>query len=112
MRISQMLPSLEIEPMEPTVSWFPGVKWAIIFAFGFGLGFSLGNGHTTQDAVAHVADQYGQAVAVAGCEHFRAKAATKVAKQAIHAAIDLTAPIPSSTAIPADNCPHPTVEVK
>ncbi len=50
--------------------------------------------------------------AQAGCEHYRAKVATTVAKQAMVSAYDLTAPVPSSKALPADHCPHPAPEVK
>lgn len=41
------------------------------------------------------------------CEDHRADKATVVAKQAIKDALSDSAPIPSPSALPADNCPHP-----
>lgn len=43
--------------------------------------------------------------AEAGCEHWRADKSADVAKKAITAANDISAPVPSENAIPKD-CPH------
>lgn len=49
--------------------------------------------------------------AAAGCEHYRAGKATATAKQAIVAANSDSIPIPSTSALPKDNCPHPNANV-
>lgn len=92
---------------------------AIVAAFA--LGFSIGNGHTTQGAVQDVSQKLGQTnaqlktlkakdipelKAEAGCEHWRADKAATVAQQAIIGANSPTVPIPPPAEIPQDNCPH------
>lgn len=81
MKISEMMPSLDIAPVEPEGSWFRNVKWIAAFALGGALGFALGNGHTTQGAISDVANKYGVAKVAAGCEHKRADKATELALQ-------------------------------
>lgn len=86
---------------------------ALILVAGAG-GFSLGNGHTTQGAVQNISDQLGQKdaqvqhlkakvipalKAEAGCEHWRADTAAKLALQT--SLID-------PKELPGD-CPHPAV---
>lgn len=44
------------------------------------------------------------------CEDTRADKATAVAHKAIRGALVDAAPIPSTSEIPADNCPHPPVK--
>ncbi len=88
-------------------------------------GYSLGNGHTTQGAVQHVSEQLGQKQAEVHklntviipklkaanhCEAARGDKAAAVATQAIKSAVLDAVPIPSPSAIPSDNCPHPAVK--
>lgn len=48
--------------------------------------------------------------AEAKCEHVRADKTTVVAKQAIKGALVDSAPIPSPSAIPKDDCNHPILK--
>lgn len=50
--------------------------------------------------------------AAAGCEHYRAGKATETARQAIVAANSESIPVPSASALPKDNCPHPAETVQ
>lgn len=84
------------------------------------LGVAFVAGYITCAAANHVKDlwsQHGQLVVVqktvipklaakVNCEHRRAEVATTIAKGAIAGAISDTAPIPSPSAIPKDNCGH------
>lgn len=77
-------------------------------------GYGAGNGHTTSSAIDHVSMQLGdtkaqvhQLKAANNCEAKRGDKAAAVAQDAIKGALVATAPIPSPSDIPADNCPHP-----
>lgn len=85
-------------------------------------GYGLGNGHTTSSAIDHVSMQLGdtkaqvhhlqtvivpQLKAAKNCEADRGDKASAVAKDAIKGALMATAPVPSPSDIPLDNCPHP-----
>lgn len=74
-------------------------NWVAIVGMAFALGFWVGNGHTTQNAIHDVSQQ-------AACEHVRADKTAILTKQAIKGALSADAPIPSPNAIPKDNCPH------
>ncbi len=80
--------------------WLTGerLEWlALTLAAGL-IGFSVGNGHTTQNAIQHVADR-------AGCEQWRAEKAVKAAKQGVEAATTFSVNPPDPKAIPTkDPC--------
>lgn len=82
-------------------------EWLVTVALAGLLGFGLGNGHTTQGAVANISDQLGQqkkatvtASKVAGCEHARANIATGVAVQSQNGDDVNLASIPNCPALP------------
>lgn len=88
-----------------------GSKWAAVFLAGW---FASATYHGTLSLTQKAQTlQVVQAVtipklaAAAHCEGKRADKATVVAKEAIKGAVSDTAPIPSPTEIPKDNCPHP-----
>jgi hypothetical protein len=96
-----------------TSNWFTveRIRWAGGIVAAFLVGFSFGNGHTTQDAIQHVSMQLGdqkkvtaKVVAVAKCEHKRAETAVNVAAQAVAAAETPSVSIPSVEEVP--DCPH------
>lgn len=91
------------EPESGRLHW----NWIGVCAVAFCAGLALGNGHTTQGAVAHISDQLGQAKAAAGCENHRASRATAVAGKAILAANLDSMVVPKFRDLPVDNCPHP-----
>ncbi len=115
MKISQMAQSLDVTPQEYG-GWFTFERrnWIMLaFLMGCG-GFALGNGHTTQGAISHVADQYGQAkvtvkavTAQKNCEHRRGDIAVKVANEALASNFTTAVPIPDTDTIPADCPPVP-----
>ncbi len=115
MKISQMAQSLDVTPQEYS-GWFTFERrnWIMLaLLMGCG-GFALGNGHTTQGAVSHVAEQYGQAkVAVKAvtvqknCEHQRADTAVRVANEAVASNFMANVPIPDTDIIPKDCPPVP-----
>lgn len=74
-------------------------KWIALVMAAVLSGFAWGNGHTTQNAIEHATEQ-------AGCEHYRADKAIKVAKQGIDAATTFRVNPPDPKALPVDNCPH------
>lgn len=108
----------------PALSWltFERRNWlALAFVVG-AAGYGVGNGHTTQGAIQDVSQQLGQKKAEVhalqtvtipklkaanNCEANRGDKAAAVATQAIKSATIEAVPIPSPSAIPADNCQHP-----
>lgn len=107
---------LATSALRQRIEWFTPERkvWIVVVITTAASFYGLGNGHTTQDAVAHISDQLGQqktatvtAEKAAGCEHFRARVATAVANQVINSVNAQDAQPPSTDAIPQDNCPHP-----
>lgn len=97
-------------------NWIAGLVVAALGAY------ALGNGHTTSDAVQNVSWQLGEKKAqlhklqtvdipklkaAKNCEADRGDKAAAVANDAIKGALSVSAPIPSPSDIPPDNCPHP-----
>ena len=97
-------------------------NWLSLVVVAGMAGYAAANGHTTQNRIAAVSEQLGQKQAevhklntvvipqlkaATHCEAARGDKAVDVAHQAIRGALVDTAPIPSPSAIPADNCPHP-----
>lgn len=83
---------------------------AIVLAAGL-CGFGIGNGHTTQGAVAHISDQLGQTskkLAVTACERGVAR---QVAGQAIAAANTGEVPVPDISAAKDGNCAKAVLSV-
>ncbi len=106
--------SLNFSPSISGPRWFNFERrnWVAAIFVSALLGYSAGNGHTTQSAIISVSEQLGQqkkvtvtALKAAGCEHHRAAVATDIAKQAITSANAVGAEAPSQDAIPQDNCP-------
>jgi hypothetical protein len=58
-------------------------NWLALAAVCALLGYSAGNGHTTQKSVASISDRLGQARQEAGCEHWRAAKAIQLAEQPV-----------------------------
>lgn len=109
-----MSQSLEMNRAPNSWLTFERRNWIALVIVGTMAGFSVGNGHTTQGAISNISNQLGQKVgenhkltAAAHCEGVRADKATVVARQAIRGALIDSAPIPSPSAIPRDDCPHP-----
>lgn len=86
---------------EGPMGWltFERRNWLCACVGALALGFAIGNGHTTQNAVQDIA-------AREACEHVVANKAIVVAKKAIKGATSDTAPIPATSDLPRDNCPH------
>jgi hypothetical protein len=106
METNPMLQSFNIVPQVST-GWFTFERrnWVALVICAALAGFGLGNGHTTQGAIATVSDQLGQAkaqipklAARAGCEKWRADVSANLAKQS-----NMVDP----SEIPADHCPKP-----
>lgn len=92
------------------IGWFNFERrnWvALSIACGL-LGYSAGNGHTTQNAITNISDQLGQVKSAENCEHKRADKAIGVAKMAIVAAsaADPDAAVPDPHVLPLKDCPH------
>ena len=104
-----------LEREHPILDWltYERRNWIGLVTVAALAGFAFGNGHTTSGAVEHISDQLGQKSALVhrltaanNCESKRGDKAAEVAKQAIRGALIDTAPVPSPSQIPADNCPH------
>lgn len=104
------------------MGWFTNERriWLASCAACAMIGGGYMNGHTTENAVAHISSQLGEKtvalkktqVAVAKlktanhCEDVRATKATEIAKDAIKGALSVSDPIPSPSDLPKDNCTH------
>lgn len=116
----------ESHKLSSLLGWltFERRNWLAITLASFALGFSIGNGHTTQGAIQDVSQKLGQKSgqlhalqtsdipklkAKVGCEQHRADQATIVAKQAIKGALSDSAPIPAPSSLPKDDCPYVSI---